>query len=61
MKKYRVSIPEVHHVTLELEADSEDEAKQQANRAIEEGLLDAYDIEYSHTMDLDEWSVTEMK
>lgn len=61
MKKYRIRIPEVHYTTLELEADSEEAAREEANKAIEAGLFDQYNMEYSHTLDVDEWPVTEIK
>jgi len=59
MAMYSVGIPEVHYVYVEVEADSEGEAKEVAVRMIEEGL-DDLDPEYSHTLDVSEWHVEEI-
>ena len=61
MKRYQIDIPEVHYLTMELDANSEKEAREQANAAVSAGLLEGYNIEYSHTSDPSEWLVTEMK
>lgn len=54
--RLEVSIKEVHTVTVHLEADSLEEALSLANDIIEEGY-DALDLEYSHTLDKDQWTV----
>lgn len=61
MAKYSVNIPEIHYLTIEVEAANEEEAKSAAVRAVDVGMLDEYNIEYSHTSDISEWRVTEMK
>jgi hypothetical protein len=62
MRKYTVIIPEVHnsYVTIDMEDDATDEAiKDKANLLLESGdYLDA--LEYSHTMDMDMWDITEV-
>ena len=61
MRKYTVSIPEVHntYITIDMEDDATDEAiKDKANLLLESGdycSLDA--LEYSHTMDMDMWDI----
>ena len=64
MRKYTVSIPEVHntYITIDMEDDATDEAiKDKANLLLESGdycSLDA--LEYSHTMDMDMWDISEV-
>jgi hypothetical protein len=62
MRKYTVSIPEVHnsYITIDMEDDATDEAiLDKANLLLESGdYLDA--LEYSHTMDMDTWDITEV-
>jgi hypothetical protein len=61
MRKVTVSIPEVHmsYITLEVDDDDDDQAmKEKANLLLESGdYLDA--LEYSHTMDMEMWDITE--
>ena len=61
MRKVTVSIPEVHtsYITLEVGDDIPDyEIKDQANMLLESGdYKDA--LEYSHTMDMQVWDITE--
>ena len=61
MRKVTVSIPEVHmsYITLEVDYNDDDQAmKEKANLLLESGdYLDA--LEYSHTMDMDMWDITE--
>ena len=61
MRKVTVSIPEVHisYLTLEVgDAIPDYEIKEKANDLLESGdYLDA--LEYSHTMDMDMWDVTD--
>ena len=61
MRKVTVSIPEVHmsYITLEVDDNDDDQAmKEKANLLLESGdYLDA--LEYSHTMDMDMWDITE--
>ena len=62
MRKYTVSIPEVHnsYITIDMEDDADDQAiLDKANLLLESGdYLD--DLEYSHTMDMDTWDITEV-
>ena len=62
MRKYTVIIPEVHnsYVTIDMEDDADDQAiLDKANLLLESGdYLDA--LEYSHTMDMDMWDITEV-
>jgi len=62
MRKYTVVIPEVHnsYITIDMEDDATDEAiLDKANLLLESGdYLDA--LEYSHTMDMDMWDITEV-
>jgi len=56
MKKYLVRIPEVHINTVEVEVPdgtSEDEIREIAGENTPETL----DIEYSHSLEADEWAV----
>jgi len=61
LRKVTVSIPEVHtsYITLEVGDDIPDyEIKDQANMLLESGdYKDA--LEYSHTMDMQVWDITE--
>lgn len=57
MKKYLVGIREVHVNTVEVLAESEDDAKQKAKVAAAED--NSLGIEYSYTMDKDCWRVEE--
>ena len=61
MRKVTVNIPEVHisYITLEVDDDTSDEdIKDKANDMLEAG--DYRDmLEYSHTMDMDMWDVTD--
>ena len=62
MRKYTVSIPEVHnsYITIDMEDDADDQAiLDKANLLLESGdNLD--DLEYSHPMDLDMWDISEV-
>jgi hypothetical protein len=62
MRKYTVSIPEVHnsYITIDMEDDADDQAiLDKANLLLESGdYLD--DLEYSHTMDMDMWDISEV-
>ena len=61
MRKVTVNIPEVHisYITLEVDDDASDyDIKELANMMLESG--DYQDnLEYSHTMDMDMWDVTD--
>jgi hypothetical protein len=59
MATYSIGIPEVHYVHVEVDADSEAEAKEVAVKMIAEGL-DDLNPEYSHTLDVSEWQVEEI-
>ena len=62
MRKYTVTIPEVHnsYITIDMEDMHQGVVTQtQANLLLESGdYLDA--LEYSHTMDMDTWDITEV-
>ena len=61
MRKVTVSIPEVHmsYITLEVYDDTSDEGiKELANSLLESGGYQD-NLEYSHTMDMDMWDVTD--
>ena len=61
MRKVTVNIPEVHisYITLEVDDTDDDQAiKEKANLMLEAG--DYRDmLEYSHTMDMSLWDVTD--
>jgi hypothetical protein len=57
MKKYIVGVKEVHIVSIEVEANSKEEALEKAEGMIEE--VQNSQPEYSHTADPDEWTVVE--
>lgn len=56
--KYNVQIYEVHTISVDVEADSEDDAKSKAMDKLESS--DTLDIEYSHTLEQDEWVVSDI-
>ena len=61
MRKVTVSIPEVHmsYITLEVYDDTSDEGiKELANSLLESGGYQD-NLEYSHTMDMEMWDITE--
>ena len=62
MRKYTVVIPEVHnsYITIDMEDDADEQAiLDKANLLLESGdYLD--DLEYSHTMDMDMWGISEV-
>jgi hypothetical protein len=57
MKKYVVTVYEVHSVDIEVEAHNEEHARDVANQRIEEY---PYTVDYDHTMDAEEWPVLEL-
>jgi hypothetical protein len=59
MKKFMVTVKEVYTREIEVEAESKEEAIEKANDVIEEGE-DEINLEYSHTLDTDEWTAEEM-
>ena len=61
MRKVTVSIPEVHYsyITIEVDDNDDDQAmKEKANLLLESGGYQD-NLEYSHTMDMDMWDVTD--
>ena len=61
MRKVTVSIPEVHYsyITIEVDDNDDDQAmKEKANLLLESGGYQD-NLEYSHTMDMDMWDITE--
>ena len=56
--KYSVEIPEVHYISVEVEADSEEEAKDKALEVMENS--DELQSDYSHMLEQDEWVVTDI-
>lgn len=59
MRKYIVKVFEVYVKDIEVMADDAQAAKEEANRILEEGGDDKC-IEYSHTLDVDAWDITEV-
>ena len=57
MKKYVVTVYEIHSVDIEVEAQDEDHARSIANVRIEES---PYTVEYERTYDIDNWDVLEL-
>jgi hypothetical protein len=57
MKKYVVTVYEVHSVDIEVEAYNKEEARDLANEKIEQL---PYTVEYDHTMDVEDWAVLEL-
>jgi hypothetical protein len=57
MKKYLVTVYEIHSVDIEVEAMDEDEALDLANDKIEQY---PYTVEYCSTKDPSEWHVIEL-
>lgn len=57
MKKYIVTVYEVHSVDIEVEAYNKEEARDLANEKIEQF---PYTVEYDHTMDVEDWPVLEL-
>jgi hypothetical protein len=57
MKKYVVTVYEVHSVDIEVEAYNKEEARDLANEKIEQL---PYTVEYDHTMDVEDWEVLEL-
>ena len=58
-KTFTVEIPEIWKRSFTIEATSEEEAKEKANRLIESGDQEGA-FEYSDTLDLDEWYVQDI-
>lgn len=58
MKKYLVTVYEVHSVDIEVEAENEEDAKDVANQKIEDY---PYVVDYCYTQGTDEWAVTELR
>jgi hypothetical protein len=56
IREYEVTVYEVHSRTIKVKANSIDEAKELVNDEIEAGETNV-DLEYSHTLDIDEWAV----
>ena len=56
MATYHVGIREVHINTVEVEADTPEEAKKKARESQADSIL----LEYSHTLDPDTWSVSKV-
>jgi capsular polysaccharide biosynthesis protein len=57
MKKYVVTVYEVHSIDIEVEAYNKEEARDLANEKIEQF---PYTVEYDHTMDVEDWPVLEL-
>ena len=60
-KKYIVSIVEVHHLPVEVEANSPEEARNLVNDMLseEDEKINFDGLVYSHTMQMDSWPVEE--
>ena len=57
MKKYVVTVYEIHGVDIEVEAENRDHAKEIANEKIDQY---PYTVEYYSTQDVDDWQVLEI-
>ena len=57
MKKYLVTVYEVHSVDIEVEAENREDAIDVANAKIEEY---PYTVEYNYTMNTEDWPVLEL-
>jgi hypothetical protein len=57
MKKYVVTVYEIHGVDIEVEAENRDHAKEIANEKIDQY---PYTVEYYSTKDVDDWQVLEI-
>lgn len=55
MARFAVDIKEVHYATVIVEAETVEEARRLAQERLEEG--EELQVEYSHTLDPDEWPV----
>ncbi|HUT58513.1 MAG TPA: hypothetical protein VNA25_11770 [Phycisphaerae bacterium] len=60
MSKFHVQIREVHVNHVEVEAETEEEAKDIAEKMLARGV-DDLSLEYSHTLSKDHWTVEEDK
>jgi hypothetical protein len=54
--KYIVKVPEVHYNLIEVDAISSQDARELASQQIADGINDL-NLQYSHTLPLDEWVV----
>lgn len=61
MPKYRVEVPEIHILTVEVEANNASLAKDIVEEMITKKRLNEYNssIRYDHTLPANEWKVTE--
>lgn len=57
MKTFSVCVREVWIQIVEVEANTSEEAKQ----LVEDGVGDTFNMEYSHTLSKDLWTVEEIK
>jgi hypothetical protein len=57
MKKYVVTVYEVHSIDIDVEAEDEDQAREKANDIM---CDDTLITEYDHTMDVEDWPVLEL-
>jgi len=57
MSKYVVTVSEVWTYDIEVDANSEDEARELAERKICEGTLEQEQAAYTYTLEQDEWNV----
>lgn len=64
MKKYQVKIYEVYATILDVAANTEEEAKQEANRQLSNGITPERKPipsgQYDYTLEMDEWKVWEV-
>ena len=61
MGKYNVYVAEVHYNRVEVDADSEADAIEQAQNAIAGEDEDYLDIEFSHILETRKWKIEEVK
>jgi len=61
MKKFDVFVKEIHYAHYEVEAENQAEAKIKLKKGLDEGEIELGELEYSHTADMDEWQVQQIK
>mgnify|MGYP006272624645 FL=1 len=59
--KYIVRVQEVHTIEVPVDASSVENAIEKAKDAIANGDVDYTNLEYSHTIDSDDWTISNAK
>ena len=62
MPKFEVDIQEVYTITVQVDADTPEDAREKTNNMLEEGgeFYNSHPAEYSHTMDTYDWTVRQV-